>query len=195
VFKKLVKAACFGIAVVFASPLIIIYWMGRLILRSKQGKAFCACAELLSLCPSFIGVYLRKAFYWAVCTDVSSETHFLFGSLLTHRENKIGSGTVVGHYTLIGFANIGNNVQMGARVSIVSGKYQHGRPDQRGLHEEDKEEHVVIDIGDDSWIGQDVVIMANVGSNCTVGAGSVVMKDVPDNTTVLGNPARKVNIS
>jgi len=40
-----------------------------------------------------------------------------------------------------------------------------------------------------------VVIMANIGRNCTVGAGSVVMKDVEDNTTVLGNPARKVNLT
>ena len=191
--KFLLKRTFFILGVVLVSPLILLDWIGY-IFGGHRSKIFCGCAELLSICPSYIGIILRKAYYWAVCTDVSPDVHFLFGSMLSHRENVIRSGVVVGHYTLIGFADIGENVQLGPRVSIISGKYQHGRPDQRGDEEEAEPEHVVIKIGKNSWIGQDVVIMANIGENSTVGAGSVVYKDVPDNTTVLGNPARKVSM-
>ncbi len=46
-------------------------------------------------------------------------------------------------------------------------------------------------IGDDVWIGANVVITAgvNVGSHSIIAAGSIVTKDVPDYAMVGGNPA------
>ncbi|MEA2030938.1 MAG: acyltransferase, partial [candidate division Zixibacteria bacterium] len=157
-------------------------------------RVFNACKEILSIIPTPLGNYMRRAFYWATCTSVSWDTNFIFGSWLAHRNNKIAQRVTIGAYTFIGYADIGENVLFGARVSIISGKYQHGRPDQRVNQKEIENKSEIIKIGRNSWIGQDVVIMANIGENCTVGAGSVVMKDVPDNATVLGNPARKVNL-
>ena len=111
--------------------MIILTWLEALLFGKDQEVIFGACREFLSLCPSIIGTYLRKAFYWAVCTDVSPDVHFLFGSSLAHRQNIIRAGVVLGAYTIIGYADIEENVLMAARVSIISGKYQHGRPDQR----------------------------------------------------------------
>lgn len=115
-------------------------------------------------------------------------------SLLAHRENIIRAGTVIGAYSTIGYADIGENVLFGSKISIISGKYQHGTPKQRKEGAEVMEEHQVLKIGRNTWIGQDAVILANIGENCTVAAGSVVFKDVPDSTTVMGNPARKVSL-
>ena len=168
--------------------------MEEYIFGKNHERIFISCAELLSLQPTIIGTYMRKAFYWAICTDVSWETHFLLGCILAHRENAIGRQVVIGHYSFMGRVNIGDNVILGARVSIVSGKYQHGRPGQRGTQNGTVTESGAISIGKDSWIGQDAVLLANIGQNCTVGAGSVVFHDIADNTTVIGNPARKVNI-
>ncbi len=49
-------------------------------------------------------------------------------------------------------------------------------------------------IGDDVWIGANVVITAgvNVGSHSIIGAGSIVTKDIPDNAIVGGNPAKVI---
>ena len=49
-----------------------------------------------------------------------------------------------------------------------------------------------IEIGDDSWIGANAVIMPNVkiGKMCIIGAGAVVTKDVPDYSVVVGVPAK-----
>ncbi len=192
--RYIFKRFFFILGVLAVFPLILLTWLDIIIFHKNQGRIFSACAEILSICPTIVGIYLRKAYYWAVCTNVSPDAHFLLGSMLTHRENVIRSGVAIGYHTFIGYADIGENVLLGARCSIISGKYQHGRPGQRVKQEEIEEEHEVIHIGKNSWIGQDVVILANIGKNCTVGAGSVVLKDVADNTTVLGNPARKVNI-
>lgn len=51
-----------------------------------------------------------------------------------------------------------------------------------------------IVIGDNVWIGGNVVILPGVtiGNNVTIGAGAVVTKSVADNCVVVGNPARVV---
>ena len=42
-------------------------------------------------------------------------------------------------------------------------------------------------IGEDSWIGANVVILrgTTIGKNCVIGAGCVVKGDIPDNTLVV----------
>ena len=47
-----------------------------------------------------------------------------------------------------------------------------------------------IIIGEDSWIGDRAVVMANIGAHCVIGAGSVVTKSIPDFAVAVGNPAR-----
>lgn len=51
-------------------------------------------------------------------------------------------------------------------------------------------------VGNDVWIGEDVTIIEGVtiGDGAIIGACSVVAKDVPPHTTVIGNPARIVNV-
>ena len=118
----------------------------------------------------------------------------MLGSMLSHRDVSVASGVVLGVYTIIGCADIGPNVLFGARVSVLSGKYQHGRPDERTSEQTVTEQYDLITIGANSWIGQEAVVMANVGENCTIAAGAVLYKDAPDNCTFMGNPARKVNL-
>jgi acetyltransferase-like isoleucine patch superfamily enzyme len=114
--------------------------------------------------------------------------------MVAHRDTTIGAGVVVGAFTILGYADIGDNVLFGARVSLISGKYQHGRPEERAANETVSEVYERLTIGRNSWIGQEAILMANVGENCTVAAGSVVYKPVIDGTTVMGNPARRVSI-
>ncbi|ORZ37756.1 isoleucine patch superfamily [Catenaria anguillulae PL171] len=49
-----------------------------------------------------------------------------------------------------------------------------------------------ITIGNDCWLGGNVVVVSsvNVGDGCTVGAGSVVTRDLPAMSLAVGNPAR-----
>lgn len=51
-----------------------------------------------------------------------------------------------------------------------------------------------ITIGDNVFVGADVVILpnTNIGSNVIIGAGAVVAHDIPDNSVVVGNPCKIV---
>ena len=197
--RFLIKRILFLCGVIVTLPLILLCWIEKWLihplLKEKPNHIYVGCVEILSMTPTVIGKFMRVGFYWAVCDRVSPDCSILFGCMLMHREVSIGKGVSVGPFTYMGFVDIEDDVIFGGRVSIISGKYQHGRPGQRTEGNGDfVEEDERLRIGKNSWIGQDVVLMANVGENCTVGAGSVVYKDVPDNTTVLGNPARKVNL-
>ena len=51
-----------------------------------------------------------------------------------------------------------------------------------------------IKIGNDVWLGRNVIITngANIGNGVIAGAGAIITKDVPDYAVVLGVPARIV---
>ncbi|SDM55432.1 acyltransferase [Kriegella aquimaris] len=51
-----------------------------------------------------------------------------------------------------------------------------------------------IVIGDNSYIGNNAVIMpgVSIGKNCVIGANSVVTKSIPDNMVVAGVPAKYI---
>ena len=51
-----------------------------------------------------------------------------------------------------------------------------------------------IRVGNNVWIGGNVVVLGGVtiGNNVVIGAGSVVTKDIPDNSVAFGVPAKKI---
>jgi maltose O-acetyltransferase len=51
-----------------------------------------------------------------------------------------------------------------------------------------------IKVGNNVWIGGNVVVLPGVtiGDNVTIGAGSIVTKDIPSNVVAVGNPCRVI---
>lgn len=49
-----------------------------------------------------------------------------------------------------------------------------------------------ITVGNNVWIGGNVIVLPNVniGDNVVIGAGSVVTKDIPSSVVAVGNPCR-----
>lgn len=192
--KKILKRLLFVLALVPALPFILITWLESVIFGKKTERMFSCCKEIMATVPTIIGQYIRLAYYKSVCTHVGFDVSMLLGSMLAHRETIVRRGTIIGCYSIIGYANIGENTIFGARVSLVSGKYQHGRPGERKDKHDVEEQYTRIKVGDNCWIGEGAVILSNIGDNCTIAAGSVLLKDAPDGTTFMGNPARKASI-
>lgn len=94
--------------------------------------------------------------------------------------------------TILDVANvtIGKNVQIAPNVSI----YTAGHPIHPDTRNTGYEYGIPITIGDNVWIGGNVVILPGVkiGDNVVIGAGSVVTKDIPDNVIAMGNPCKIV---
>ncbi len=181
--KRLVQLTCFAAV----SPMIVLS-VERL---GPVGDLFYYFfATLLAVAPGKIGGFLRVAFYKGVCTRISWDVNIGFGTFFTKRNVNLGDNVGIGAYCVIGSVNIEDHCWIASRVSIPSGKYQHGAV---GSAESDGQpQFSQVHIGSKTWIGEAAVILNDIGKNCIVGAGSVVTRPVPEQDTVAGNPARTI---
>jgi bifunctional UDP-N-acetylglucosamine pyrophosphorylase/glucosamine-1-phosphate N-acetyltransferase len=95
------------------------------------------------------------------------------------KNSYLGPGTKMGHFSYIGDATIGVEVNIGA--GTITCNY-------------DGVKKSPTHIGDRSFIGSDTMLVAPVqlGEGSRTGAGSVVTKDVPDFALAVGVPARVI---
>lgn len=106
---------------------------------------------------------------------------------------KVGKNFFANYHCVMldnGGITIGDNVMFAPNVSL----YTVGHPLDVTLRNEGWEQAKPITIGNNVWIGGNVVILPGVtiGDNVVVGAGSVVTKDLPANVLAVGNPCRVV---
>ena len=93
------------------------------------------------------------------------------------KDSYLGPGTKMGHFSYIGNAKIGKDVNIGA--GTITCNY-------------DGERKNLTEIGDDVFLGSDTMLVApvKIGHRSVTGAGAVVTHDVPDDTLVMGVPAK-----
>ena len=99
------------------------------------------------------------------------------GNFAEVKDSTLGPGTKQGHFSYLGNATIGANVNIGAGTITCNYDGKHKHP---------------TTIGDNTFIGSDTMLVApvNIGQDAKTGAGSVVTHDVADNEVVYGVPAR-----
>jgi acetyltransferase-like isoleucine patch superfamily enzyme len=92
---------------------------------------------------------------------------------------------------LAGKIDMGNMVRIASHVSIFG--FNHGLEVEKPFCRQPCTS-VGVEIGDDVWIGANVVIVdgVKIGSHSLIAAGAVVTKDVPDYSIVGGNPAKLI---
>ena len=95
------------------------------------------------------------------------------------KNSYLGPETKMGHFSYIGDAQIGSNVNIGA--GTITCNYDGVRKNKTVL-------------ADGVFVGSDTMLVAPVtmGEGSRSGAGAVVTKDVPPHTTVVGVPAHPV---
>jgi len=107
------------------------------------------------------------------------DDHVHMGNFGEIKNSYLAPGVKMGHFSYIGDAHIGRNVNIGAGTITCNfdgeGKYQ-------------------TEIGENAFIGSDTMLVApvKIGKNAKTGAGAVVTHDVPDNSVVVGVPAKQL---
>jgi bifunctional UDP-N-acetylglucosamine pyrophosphorylase/glucosamine-1-phosphate N-acetyltransferase len=99
------------------------------------------------------------------------------GNFAEVKGSRLGRNTRMGHFSYIGDAEVGEDVNIGA--GTITANY------------DGKAKHRTV-IGDGAFIGSDSMLVApvRIGRGAATGAGSVVTRDVPDGATAVGAPAR-----
>ena len=74
--------------------------------------------------------------------------------------------------------------------------YTAGHPLHYEIRNQEYEYAFPITIGDNVWIGGNVVINpgVSIGENTVIGSGSVVTKDIPNNVIAIGNPCEILRV-
>jgi virginiamycin A acetyltransferase len=176
--------------VLLVLPVMVVYKV--VTLARPVDSIFWTFSQLLSLFPGKTGSYLRAAFYSLSMRHCSADCLISFGTIFAQIDTEIGHGVYIGPNCNIGSSKIENFCTLGSNVHILSGKKQHSFDELDRPIREQGGELEKITIGEDTWIGNCAIVMANVGKKCIIGAGSVVTKDVDDYSIVAGNPAKVI---
>lgn len=178
--------------------IIIIYlgvlpsgWLSKLIYKLfKSSLVFDFFAQGYSLVPGVLGVMIRACFYQQTLAEAHLDLFMGFGSFISKINTKIGQGVLINGHSTVGLANIGDGVVIANYVSVLSGGKQHnfenleiGILEKEGIYS-------CVNIGNDVFIGDQSVVMADIGEKTIVGAGSIVVKEIPSYVVAVGNPAR-----
>ena len=103
----------------------------------------------------------------------------------------LGNGVYANYnLTLLDDAHIyiGNRVLLAPNVTIATASH----PLNAKLRRYEMQYNRDVYIGDNAWIGANVVILpgVHIGKDTVIGAGSVVTRDIPDSVLAVGNPCR-----
>jgi bifunctional UDP-N-acetylglucosamine pyrophosphorylase/glucosamine-1-phosphate N-acetyltransferase len=103
------------------------------------------------------------------------------GNFAEIKKSRLGAGTQQHHFSYVGDAEVGEGVNIGA--GSVTANFD-------GV-----EKHRTV-IGDRAKLGVDTVMVApvTIGSDAVTGAGAVVTRDVAPGKTVVGMPARPIEL-
>jgi bifunctional UDP-N-acetylglucosamine pyrophosphorylase/glucosamine-1-phosphate N-acetyltransferase len=99
------------------------------------------------------------------------------GNFAEVKGSRLGRRTKMGHFSYIGDAEVGDDVNIGA--GTITANY------------DGQNKHRTV-IGDRAFIGSDTMLVApvRIGAGARTSAGSVVTRDVPDGMMAIGAPAR-----
>ena len=86
-----------------------------------------------------------------------------------------------------GYIRIGKHTLIGPHCQFYTPQHPMDYVERR----EEKETAYPITIGEDCWLGGNVVVcpVVTIGNRCIIAAGSVVTKDIPDDSLAAGIPA------
>ena len=103
------------------------------------------------------------------------------GNFAEVKQTRLGAGTQQHHFSYLGDAEVGERVNIGA--GAVTANFD-------GVNK------LPTVIGEDAFIGVDTTLRApvTIGPGAKTGAGSVVTRDVAPGATVVGMPARRIEL-
>ena len=143
-----------------------------------------------------VSVFVRRFFYKLLFKKMGRGVDIFSAVFISEPENiEIGNNVSIHEFCVIsgyGGIKIGNDVSIATGVKIFSSSHPFDNRDEK--IRKGKLIPTPVEIGNDVWIGANVVITGGVkiGSGVLIGAGAVVTGDLEDNGVYAGVPAKLI---
>jgi virginiamycin A acetyltransferase len=186
-FRQAIKSGIDGACLALAAPSAATCLIDRL---TGGEAAFVFWSQFFALVPGVPGVFMRRGFYRLTLKECHGNFHVGFGAVFSHRGSIVEDSVYIGPYAIVGTARLRRGCLIGSRAGIVSGSALHGLDVNGHRMPTDESRLRAVDIGEDAWLGEGAIVMADVGRASTVAAGAVVSSAVASGVVVAGNPAR-----
>lgn len=183
-FKSVIKALAGVLAFVALIPAFIFYY-ARIV-------SYVSITQTLSFVPGFPGIMLRRVWYKCTLASCGRELTVDFLAWIRTPKTRVGNNVYVGVQSLVGWADIGDDVMISGQVVVLSGNRQHGyqRLDvpmrlQEGVQEK-------LTIGNDVWVGVGAILASSVAAHSVVASGAIVTKQFAEFDILGGVPAKVI---
>ena len=138
----------------------------------------------------------------SLTTGLSCRFDCFPGDNLTSKKLVFGKNVQLNDYVHIvamDSVKIGDNVLLASHIFISDNSHGSYKGDDNDTNPnippiQREYAKAPVSIGDNTWIGEGVVIMPGVtiGKGCVIGAHSIVNKSIPDYSVAVGSPAKVV---
>jgi virginiamycin A acetyltransferase len=139
-------------------------------------------------------VWVRRGWYQATLEGCGNALAVGFGTILNQPASRIGDNCSFGDYNRVGLVDVGHDFMSASRVSIMSGRHQHGI-DRRDIPI--RAQPITLDrvtIGEDVWAGAHAAVAADVAPHTIIGTGAVVIDTFDEWSVIAGVPARVIGV-
>lgn len=183
-WKSVIKALTAVLAFVALLPAFVLYF-ARIV-------SYVSIAQMLSFAPGFLGIMLRRVWYKCTLASCGTDLTVDFLAWIRTPKTRVGSHVYVGVQSLVGWADIGDDVMISGQVVVLSGNKQHGyaRLDvpmrlQEGMQEK-------LTIGNDVWVGVGAILASSVADHSVIASGAIVTKQFAEYDILGGVPAKVI---
>lgn len=151
--------------------------------------AFTTGSRALALVPGFMGVWWRRQWYERTLERCGVDLYVDWMAAFKTARASVGDRVFVGTFCWLGHVQIGDDVMLGGHITVLSGARHHNF-DRVDVPMNDQHGSLArITIGNDVWVGDGSIIMADLATGTVVGAGSVVTKVFEPLSVLAGVPA------
>jgi virginiamycin A acetyltransferase len=168
-------------------PVLIVYFLYRLGVFE-----FVTVSRLLALVPGRIGRWWRAAWYKHALARCGERLYVDWMAAIRTPQTEIGDNVFIGTFCWIGWADIGDDVMLGGHITVLSGGRHHNFDRLDIPIAQQSGQHTQIKIGNDVWVGNGSVVMADIAPGSVIGAGSVVNRTFEPYSILVGVPARPI---
>lgn len=172
--------------------LLIAYPIAGLALILSKVTDYDYVVEFVCLFPFRTGNLIRNKFYKWTLKEFGENVTINFGTIISYKDNTIGSNVWLGVNNIFGAIDIKDNVFTTQLCEFANGKYGNevDRTDipivkQPGIRTR-------LQVVPDVWFGANCTTVANVGEGCVIGSGPIVVNFIPSCSVAVGNPARVI---